>query len=395
VERNAEGRIRYNKPEPQPKDGPWWSREYTWLRDRLSAQALQAARWYGEFIRHRNRWLGYDEYKLPGCDLTVSERLGRKAFTELVNVPGQRQLEYYGPSLSSDGDDHNDCEALELPDPSRGHLTGKFEFPRPSAAEAAGDAMKSDPAAKLLQQRRHTQIEYDDCGAVVRRRIPEGERGNVLDKTGKPYKFGAREMMGRPENGPFPPRKPFQPPSSPPPTDNDERCPQCTGSCHLQSGSDPCAWRYRIREDDKALKLILQPDAKRLGDVTKKKALLDSFALEGQFPAPFEITPLEEILMRLHRVFATSQSKADWSRISDPQAKPLSVAERMALLAKQSPTAKPHEVILHLAKTGGLDLKYLAVSHRVVRLLRLARTCSRRAVRQQTNERKPRKGSKN
>jgi hypothetical protein len=206
VNRNDRGRIRYDKPDVQPRDGPRWSREYQWLRDRLSPQALEAAKWYADFIHHRNRWLGYDEWKLPGCDLTVSERLGRKAFTGLVMVPGQAQVEYYGPSLSSDGDERNDRESPEMPDPSRGQLTGRLQqAERPtSAADAAGAAMKADDAVRLLHQRaeqgRITQIEYDD-GFVDR--IPEGKRGDVLDKNGKPYKFGAKEVMGRPKNGPF------------------------------------------------------------------------------------------------------------------------------------------------------------------------------------------------
>src|SRR5262245_24259632 len=99
VIRNAKGRIQY-KPEVQPKDGPRYSREYQWLRDNLSPQALEAAKWYGEWIAHRNRWLGYPERELPGCDLTVSERLGRKAFTQLV-MEAER-FEPKRPQLSSD-----------------------------------------------------------------------------------------------------------------------------------------------------------------------------------------------------------------------------------------------------------------------------------------------------
>ena len=201
------------------------------------------------------------------------------------------------------------------------------------------------------------------------RRIPEGERGeNVVyrkghSQAGKPYQFGADEMMERPEDGPDPPRRPFRPAHAPAPTDQDERCPKCTGSCKLQSeGNDPCAWRERIKADDKGLERIL---------IARKRRLLEYFALEGQFPAPFEIVPLEEILMQLHKFFRHSQSMADWSGMLanwqrdekakvDSRAEPLSVVERMTLYAKQSPyDLKVHEVILHVARTEGIDLKYL------------------------------------
>jgi hypothetical protein len=143
------------------------------------------------------------------------------------------------------------------------------------------------------------------------------------------------------------------------PVDQDERCPECTGSCKLQSeGNDPCLWRERIKADHKGLERILQ----RIG---RKRRLLDSFALDGQFPAPFEIVQLEEVLMQLHRFFMNSQSMADWSGMladwqKDSRAKPLSIVERMTLYAKQSPyDPKAHEVVLHVAKTEGINLKYL------------------------------------
>ena len=87
VERYDSGRIKHDKPVVQPQDGPRYSREYQWLRDHLSPRALEAGIWYAEWIKHRNRWLGYDTCKLPDNDLTVSERLGRKSFTALANVP--------------------------------------------------------------------------------------------------------------------------------------------------------------------------------------------------------------------------------------------------------------------------------------------------------------------
>jgi hypothetical protein len=81
VDRYANNRIRYynnNEPRPPkdgdgpPKDGPTWSREHEWLRSKLSPQALEASTWYASWVKHRNQWLGYDEWKLPGNDLTVS-----------------------------------------------------------------------------------------------------------------------------------------------------------------------------------------------------------------------------------------------------------------------------------------------------------------------------------
>jgi hypothetical protein len=235
------------------------SREATWLRAKFSPQALEASIWYATWVKHRNRWLGYDEWKLPGCDLTVSERLGRKEFTALVTVPQKHAIQ---PGFNGEG--------------------YRIPLPRP-----------------------------------YRRR-----GGFVL-------------------------------------VDQDERCPECTGSCKLQSeGNDPCLWRERIKADHKGLERILQ----RIG---RKRRLLDSFALDGQFPAPFEIVQLEEVLMQLHRFFMNSQSMADWSGMladwqKDSRAKPLSIVERMTLFAKQSPyDPRAHEVVLHVAKTEGIDLKYL------------------------------------
>jgi hypothetical protein len=277
-------------------------------------------------------------------------------------MPGRYQPRR--PDLSSDGVEHDDLESQQ-PEPSRQRLTDEFkEGERPSAADAAAAAIRADEAARLQQQRYKTQIEYYDSGLVVRRRIPEGVRGeNVVyrkghSQAGEPYKFGADEMMGRPKDGPDPPRRPFRPPHAPTPTDNDERCPECTGTCNLEG---TCEFRERINADDKALKLILQHVAHDpLGSkLRRRRMLLDSFALDGQFPAPWEVALLEEILMRMHQFFKDSQSMADWSRISDTRAEPLSGAERMALYAKQSPRARAHEVILHVAKTEGMDLKEL------------------------------------
>jgi hypothetical protein len=311
--------------------------------------------------------------------------------------------------LSSDGAERDDSEPLQL-EPTKAPLTGQFApGGRPSAAGAAAAALQSDEAAQLQQQRFITQIEYFDSGLVQWRRIPEGERGKaVTTKAGRPYKFAKGEMMGRPKNGPFPTRLPFRPAYAPPPTDNDARCPQCTGSCKPQSeGDDPCAWRERIRADHKALERILQrriapvddlrvqlgkldPDypinsvgrgvdkdkrfndwadnyakahkadtRRRTGDIRRKRMLLDRFALDGQLPAPSDIAALEEILMELHRFFQASLSMSDWSAGDDASATPLSIAERMALFAKQAPDAPKGQVILHVAKTEGIDLKYL------------------------------------
>ena len=355
--RNKSGRIRYGKPDIKPKEGPKWSREYQWLVDNLSEPAREAARWYAEWIKHRNYWLGYDEWKLPGDDLTVSTRLGRKSFTALVKVPGAYKSKR--PGLSSTGVEPDDREALVLAPSTSLPLTGRFASAgRPSAAEAAAAALQDDAAARLQQQSYKTQ-----------------------------------------KDGPFPPRKPHKPAYAPPPTDNDARCPECTGGCALQKeGNDPCALRERIRADDMALKLILQqriapvddltvplgkeiPETqrdsagqdwedqaaaarkgdkrRRTGDVRRKRWLLDHFALDGQFPAPDEIAPLEEILMKLYHFFKDAPSRADWDDSYEPRAKTLTVAERMALYAKQSPQASAHEVILHVAKTEGYDLKYL------------------------------------
>src|SRR6476620_3953357 len=147
--RNKSGRIRYSKPDVEPKDGPRWSREYQWLRDNLSPQALEAARWYAAWDKHRKHWLGYDEAKLPGFDLTVSEHLGRKCFT--AELMGGR-FESRRPSLSSDGVDLNDREALVLAPSTRAPLTGQFASAgRPSAKEAAAAALQDDEA-RLQQQ---------------------------------------------------------------------------------------------------------------------------------------------------------------------------------------------------------------------------------------------------
>jgi len=120
VDRNDSGRIRYRKPDI--RNGPRWSREYQWLRDHLSEQALEAARWYVEWIEHRNRWLDWPDRKLPGDDLTVSERLGRKCFTGLIMAPpGVTTLERYAltpspyaPREASDEGDRNDRESPYL-----------------------------------------------------------------------------------------------------------------------------------------------------------------------------------------------------------------------------------------------------------------------------------------
>ena len=225
--RNKSGRIRYGKPDIKPKEGPKWSREYQWLVDNLSEPAREAARWYAEWIKHRNYWLGYDEWKLPGDDLTVSTRLGRKSFTALVKVPGA--YEFKRPGLSSTGVEPDDREALVLAPSTSLPLTGRFASAgRPSAAEAAAAALQDDAAARLQQQSYKTQ-----------------------------------------KDGPFPPRKPHKPAYAPPPTDNDARCPECTGGCALQKeGNDPCALRERIRADDMALKLILQQRIAPVDDLT-------------------------------------------------------------------------------------------------------------------------------
>lgn len=352
VERYDSGRIKHRKTDVEPQDGPRWSREYQWLRDNLSPKALEAAGWYADWIKHRNRWLGHAEWKLPGDDLTVSERMGRKCFTALLMPTGGYQPRR--PDLSSDGAETEDREAPPPRLRLNGELTGKlaFEGPRPSAADAAADAMASDEAAQLLQQRYVTQLErYDSATAVSEWRvvvIPEGVRGkNVVDRKGQPYKFGAREMMGRPASGPFPPRKPFRPPDAPPPTKADEPCPECPGGCTT------CEFRERIKIDHAALNMLLQQrTADDLRHARKKRALLDSFALDGEFPAPWEVAPLEEILMRVHQFFKGR------TRLSD--AKPLTGTEREQLFVKQSaypPT--PTEIILHVAKTEGIDLKYL------------------------------------
>jgi len=325
--------------------------EYQWLIDNFSPQALEAATWYAAWIGHRNKWLGYDEWKLPGCDLTVSERLGRKNFTALQEWPGR--FDPNRPGLSND-DGRDDLESPES-DPSRLPLRASQEE-RPRGRDQIAEAAQQ-------HQRFKTRIEYYDSGLVVRRRIPEGERGeNPVYRKGHPkegqrYKFDAREMLGRPNAGPFPPRNPFRPPHAPPPTEDDIPCPGCPGGCDVRK----CELRERIRIDETALRLILRGAHDPLGsNLRRRRMLLDGFALEGQFPAPSEAVRLEEILMKLHQYFRDAPSRADWDSTYKPQASPLSVAERMALCAKQSPLTKPGAVILYVAKTEGLDLNQLA-----------------------------------
>src|SRR5262245_46325229 len=133
VNRNDRGRIRYSKPDVQPQDGPRWSREYQWLRDNFSEQALEAARLYAAWVKHRNRWLGYDERKLPGDDLSVSRYLGRLCFTGLIMTPpGVKTFEgaarlaspYEPPDLSNY--ESNDRESPYLGLPSSKAMSGQF-----------------------------------------------------------------------------------------------------------------------------------------------------------------------------------------------------------------------------------------------------------------------------
>jgi hypothetical protein len=296
VDRNESGRIRYTKQDNEPRlprNGPVLSREETWLRSKLSPQALEAARWYAEWIKHRNLWLGYDEWRLPGCDLTVSKRLGRKAFTALV-MTGER-CDAGRPGLSNDGPAWDDRQSFQLEETSKLPLTAQFAptAERPRVRDEVAADLQSNEAWQLERRRREDdsirRIEYRNKG-LVPRRIPEGVRGeNVLDRNGKPYKFGTREMMGRSENGPFPPRRPFKPPLGPVSTDSDERCPGCTGNCKLQSaGNDPCAWRERLLADHMTLERILKMRFGS-GDLRRRRWLVDHFALDGQFPAPSRI----------------------------------------------------------------------------------------------------------
>jgi hypothetical protein len=396
-------------------DRPVLSREETWLRSKLSPQALEAAKWYAQWHEHRRRWLGFEQQTLPGQDLTVSERLGRKQFTALVLTPPRYERR---AGLSSDGVERNDLEPTYL-GVDKGHeLTEQFaDHPR-DEVDLQPDEIRPQ-SDRLLQHRRWIiEIVHYTNGTVRRRRIPvigselEYRRLNQEERKRLYEEALAKGLVPRrapeaPRANYNEPRRPFTSAYAPPPTEMDERCRGCTGSCKLLSeGSDPCAWRERIKDDDEALGRILQRRVhtidsrplgtpvrdncqwdrglndgwlgmskakraaddkrhnrtRRTGDIRRKRWILDHFALEGQFPAPFDLMALEEILMRLHRFFTNeAQSFSDWA--DAPSARALNGLERRELLVHQFVAPpRPHEIILHVAKTEGITpagLKYL------------------------------------
>jgi hypothetical protein len=310
------------------RDGPSWSLEYHWLRSKLSEQALEAAKQYAEWVHHRNRWLGFPEYRMPGDDLTVSEHKGRKCLTGLIMAPpGVKTFERLAqspspyeprrPDLSSDGVERDDWEGPPPHPEISGTLTGKLaQDERPSAADAARAATAADEAAQLLQQRLAQIEHYNDVNgrspAAARRRfLVEYDSVVEYDGSSEVRRHRIDRMCCIPEgvcgdgkvvkrHSTFRPRRPFKSPDVPPP-DHDEPCPECTG-CKLQStGNGPCEFRERIKLEDAALRLLLRTEQR------PRRALLDSFALDGQYPAPWEVDDLEKILTRLHQFFQAGQ----------------------------------------------------------------------------------------
>ena len=342
--------------------------------------------------------------------MSVEQRFDgiRKAFVALLMWPGR--CEPKRPELNSVGAERDNLEP-PLPRYGFGTLTGQFASgERPSAAEAAAaDLGREEP--NMLGAANARRAKLNALVAAYQGEVTEVPFGQCSDE---------HSYVAVPGET-FPPRLPHTPAQAPAPSVPDERCPDCTGKCALQSDSkEPCELRERIRIDDMALERILNrlitpatphvkekldpsyplhsadfgndkdvkfrqwceryeeanKDNKRklVGDIRRKRWLVDHFALGGHAPAPSDLPVLEKILMDLHRFFERrSQTIGDW-RQDNTRAKKLNGLERQALVIVQGlfqhcrwwtdeeraipPT--PREVVMRIAMAEGLDLKKLA-----------------------------------